>query len=255
LERLAKYILRPPICLDRLEVQPDGRLSYKLKTKWRDGTTHVLMERHELLERLAPLIPPPRAHQVRYHGILAPCASGRDRVVPGPRRETSAALAGDEGNRRAACTIDRSRMCPPPDRETSPTVPISEPEGPHRARTEADSGASPHTKADPIRGPAQPAGPLHAPSARPRSLRWADLLHRVFGIEALRCECGKTIRVIAAMTEPTVAKRTLDCMGLPPRAPPLTPACMSGSAADPWPEEAGAAAFDQAPPAEWTEGA
>jgi hypothetical protein len=29
-----------------------------------------------------PLIPPPRAHQLRYHGILAPCASRRDRVVP-----------------------------------------------------------------------------------------------------------------------------------------------------------------------------
>ena len=39
---------------------------YKLKTQWRDGTTHILMERHELLERLAPLIPPPQAHQVHY---------------------------------------------------------------------------------------------------------------------------------------------------------------------------------------------
>jgi hypothetical protein len=43
------------------------------------------MEPYELLERLVPLIPPPRAHQVRYHGVLAPCASARDRVVPGPR--------------------------------------------------------------------------------------------------------------------------------------------------------------------------
>jgi len=53
---------------------------------WRDGTTHILMERHELLERLVSLIPPPRAHQVRYHGVLASCASARDRVVIGPRR-------------------------------------------------------------------------------------------------------------------------------------------------------------------------
>jgi hypothetical protein len=41
-----------------------------------------VMQRHELLERLAPLIPPPRAHQIRFHGVLAPCASARDRVVP-----------------------------------------------------------------------------------------------------------------------------------------------------------------------------
>ncbi len=65
LERLASYILRSPICLDRLEAQPDGRLSYKLKTKWRDGTTHILMERHELLERFASyyvISLPPRKH-------------------------------------------------------------------------------------------------------------------------------------------------------------------------------------------------
>jgi len=54
LERLARYVLRSPVTLDRLEALPDGRLAYRLKTPWRDRTTHVLMERHELLERLAP---------------------------------------------------------------------------------------------------------------------------------------------------------------------------------------------------------
>jgi AraC-like DNA-binding protein len=35
---------------------------------------------------LVPIIPAPRAHQVRYHGVLAPCADWRDRVVPeGPQ--------------------------------------------------------------------------------------------------------------------------------------------------------------------------
>jgi hypothetical protein len=34
------------------------------------------------MERLAALVPRPRAHVVRYHGILGPCASDRDRVVP-----------------------------------------------------------------------------------------------------------------------------------------------------------------------------
>lgn len=56
--RLRHYLVRPPIAIDRLEALPDGRLGYRLKTRWRDGTIHVLMERHELLERLAPLIPP-----------------------------------------------------------------------------------------------------------------------------------------------------------------------------------------------------
>jgi hypothetical protein len=35
-------------------VRPDGRLALRLETRWRNGTTHLLMERHELLERPVP---------------------------------------------------------------------------------------------------------------------------------------------------------------------------------------------------------
>ena len=82
LQSLCRYVGRPPLANDRLEELPDGRLALRLKTRWRDGTRPILMERSELIERLVPWIPPPRAHQVCFHGILAPCASGRDRVVP-----------------------------------------------------------------------------------------------------------------------------------------------------------------------------
>ena len=82
LERLCRYVARPPLASERLEARCDGALTLRLKTRWRDGTTHILMQRSQLLERLVPLIPPPHAHQVRYHGILAPGASHRDR----PRR-------------------------------------------------------------------------------------------------------------------------------------------------------------------------
>jgi hypothetical protein len=248
LERLARYILRQPICLDRLEAQPDGRLSYKLKTKWRDGTTHILMERHELLERLAPLIPPPRAHQVRFHGILAPCASGRDQVVPGPRRKTSPASASDETNREATCGIDRTRTCQLPGGENSKVSTAA----PRRAHTEVDPSASQAAGAAPAPGPAQQAAP--GSTRPPRRLPWADLLKRVFGIEALQCECGESMRVIAAITEPAVAKRILECMRLPPRAPPLEPARTPDFAADPWLEEGEAADFDPSPPDDWTLG-
>ena len=50
LERLCRYVARPPLALDRLEAMSDGRLAYRLQTRWRDGTTHVLMERSELLD-------------------------------------------------------------------------------------------------------------------------------------------------------------------------------------------------------------
>jgi hypothetical protein len=253
LERLSRYILRSPICLDRLEAQPDGRLSYKLKTQWRDGTTHILMERHELLERLAPLIPPPRAHQVRYFGILAPSASGRDHVVPGARRETSPASASHEGHREAPCKIARTRTCQPPGAETRPTPSTAVPEGAPSAGTEADPSASQAAQAARVPDLAQQAARRPVPATRPRRLPWADLLRRVFGIEALQCECGKSMRVIAAITEPTVAKRILECMGLPSRAPPLTPARVPSSAADAWLEEP--ADYDQSPPHDWAPGA
>ena len=81
LERLVKYLARPPIANDRLTELPDGRLAIQLKQAWRDGTTHVVLSPRELIEKLIPLIPRPRAHVVRYHGILGPAAKDRAKVV------------------------------------------------------------------------------------------------------------------------------------------------------------------------------
>ena len=51
---------------------------------------------------------------------------------------------------------------------------------------------------------------------------WAALLQRVFEIDALRCpRCGSTMRLIAAIEDPNVARRILECLELPVRAPPL----------------------------------
>jgi hypothetical protein len=38
---------------------PDGRLLYRLKRRWRDGTTQVIYEPLEFMEKLAALVPPP----------------------------------------------------------------------------------------------------------------------------------------------------------------------------------------------------
>jgi hypothetical protein len=38
----------------------------------------------ELIEKLAALVPPARLNLVRYHGVLAPNASDRGQIVPGP---------------------------------------------------------------------------------------------------------------------------------------------------------------------------
>ncbi len=82
LERLLRYGLRPPLSTERLSLLAYGRLLYKLKRRWRDGTTHVIHEPMELMERLAALVPPPRFNITRYYGVLAPAATFRPSVVP-----------------------------------------------------------------------------------------------------------------------------------------------------------------------------
>jgi hypothetical protein len=72
LEQLARYVLRPPIAQDRLTRTADGWVLLTLKAEWSDGTTALLFEPMELLERLAALTPRPRINLVLHHGVLAP---------------------------------------------------------------------------------------------------------------------------------------------------------------------------------------
>ena len=44
------------------------------KTPWRDGTTHRVMSPLEFMQRLAALVPRPRLHLIRFHGVMAPNA-------------------------------------------------------------------------------------------------------------------------------------------------------------------------------------
>ena len=59
LERLCRYLLRPPVAEDRLSFAPDGSVLVRLKTPWRDGTSHIALQPLELLEKLAALTPRP----------------------------------------------------------------------------------------------------------------------------------------------------------------------------------------------------
>jgi hypothetical protein len=56
----------------------------QLKSPYKDGTTHIVMEPLEFMERLASLVPRPRLHLIRFHGVLAPNAKLRSKIVPAP---------------------------------------------------------------------------------------------------------------------------------------------------------------------------
>jgi hypothetical protein len=83
LERLCRYMLRPPIATDRLYWRSPERkeVVVELRRKWSDGTTALLLTPMELIEKLVPLIPASKANQVRYHGVLAPGSSWRSAIV------------------------------------------------------------------------------------------------------------------------------------------------------------------------------
>jgi hypothetical protein len=84
------------VSAERLSVLPDGRLLYRLKRRWRDGTTHVIFDSLELVEKLAALVPAPRFDLVRYRGVLAPSASWRPLIIP--------AEPADDFNSHPGCT-------------------------------------------------------------------------------------------------------------------------------------------------------
>ena len=84
LERELRYVGRPPLAQHRLEELPDGRVRYRMKRPWKDGTTSIVFDPLDLISRLAALVPPPRFNLIRYHGVLAPGAKLRSRIVPAP---------------------------------------------------------------------------------------------------------------------------------------------------------------------------
>jgi hypothetical protein len=92
LEHLVRYCARPAFALERLSLLEarDGRperIRYALprhkrgtwigparsrKSSTPDAQGVIHLSPHELLDRLADLVPPPRKHRHRYHGVFAP---------------------------------------------------------------------------------------------------------------------------------------------------------------------------------------
>jgi hypothetical protein len=83
LERLCRYLLRPPFAHDAVRALPDGRVRVHFKAPWRRGLAHADMDADKFLARLCALVPPPGFHMVRYFGFLASHHHLRPRVVPG----------------------------------------------------------------------------------------------------------------------------------------------------------------------------
>ncbi len=129
------------------------------------------------------------------HGILGPCASERDRVVPG-------SAAAEE------------RVRPPR----------------HRLVVDFPSEA-PNTRAGQGREQGPPPGRTLGEESIGASSGRAGGPHDVLKCP----RCGGRMRLLAAIQPPDVTQAILDCLDLPSRAPPTAAAVPDSENAEGWP--------------------
>ena len=106
-ESLTRYVSRPPVATERLSLTPAGNVRYALKTPYRDDTTHVIFEPEDFIARLVALVPIPRAHLTRYHGVFAPASRDRARIVPRTRTVAERGEAAATDRQRAMSWAQR----------------------------------------------------------------------------------------------------------------------------------------------------
>jgi len=108
LERLARYLLRPPLSLERLTLEP-GLARYRHKRA--PGRRGEPFDPSQLLARLVMHIPAPRLHLVRYYGHYSHVARARRRQAENDAGSgalsTGGVLADDDVSRAARRRLRR----------------------------------------------------------------------------------------------------------------------------------------------------
>jgi len=81
LERLLRYCARPPFALAHLHTLDAEHLLYHNPKPRSDSPRDLVLTPLEMIDKIAALIPPPRAHRHRYYGVLAPNSPMRAAVT------------------------------------------------------------------------------------------------------------------------------------------------------------------------------
>ena len=71
LQRLLRYGSRPPFAQRRLSMLADGTVRLELRKPYYTGQSALRLEPLAFLRRLLAILPPPRWHLTRYHGIFS----------------------------------------------------------------------------------------------------------------------------------------------------------------------------------------
>ena len=95
-ERLARYLLRPPLSLERMFLAADGSVLYRCKARGRFGGSQTTFDGMDFLARLLMHIPQPKLHTVRYYIFRR--ADGEYSSVARARRRAETAEAQEEAS-------------------------------------------------------------------------------------------------------------------------------------------------------------
>ena len=104
LERLCRYISRPPVAAHRLSQTSSGKICYELKTPYRDGTTHVIFDPLDFISKLAALVPSPRVNLIRFYGVFAPNSQYRAAIIKKTNITLSTVETKTESEKKRAMT-------------------------------------------------------------------------------------------------------------------------------------------------------
>jgi hypothetical protein len=154
---------------------------------WSDRTRAISMSPLDPVARLCALVPPPRFHTVRYHGVLAARAALRLLVVPrGADDQTIDDALVDE-------LLGQGELFPLPDLPPAPRLPRG------RVDIETSRGSS--------------------------YIPYHELLRRVFEVDIHRCpRCSGRLRIEGAVTARADIDRILVGLGIPTEPPVVAPA-------------------------------
>jgi len=193
LEKLCRYILRPPIANSRLTWMGNDKVALTLKRPWSDGTTQLVFTPLEFVQRLIPLIPMPGTNRLRFHGAFAPNSPYRSRVVPRP--------CSDEAPSRDHVQTDVGEAG-------------ASNKGGHKADEHQSTSPSAHSDCR-----------HQSPASKSKSLGWAKCMARVFDLDVLTCpKCKGDMQILSFITDTPVIKKILNSVGLSTAPPTAHPA-------------------------------
>jgi hypothetical protein len=82
LEELCRYLLRPALALNRLSLDEDGNVLYRLRHSDRKGNTVLRLTPYQFMARMSAQIPAPHLCLRRLFGVLAPRSKLRQAARP-----------------------------------------------------------------------------------------------------------------------------------------------------------------------------